>query len=108
MRNIIKIRKTGLILEALVYESRYTLLPAYYDINLKSKMARDEESSAMIDIILDSRLYDLGELYGWGDMAVFLEGLSQGDGTLTTFWERNAERAERAMQSTLGRLESLD
>ena len=100
--------KTGLILEALVHEGRYTLLPAYYDINLKTKMARDEESVAMIDIILESRLYDLGELYGWGDMAAFLEGLSQGTGTLTTFWERNAERAERAMQATLDRLESLD
>lgn len=58
---------TGLILEALVYESRYLLLPAYYDVNLKTKFARDDESSAMIDIILANRLYDLGDVYGWGE-----------------------------------------
>jgi hypothetical protein len=95
--------RTGLILEALVYESRYTLLPAYYDINLRTKMARDEESSAMIDIILDTRLYDLGELYNWGEMSGFLQDLSQGSGSLATFWERAQSRAEGDLQRTLNR-----
>jgi len=96
---------TGLILEALVFESRYTLLPAYYDINLKTKFARDEESKEMIDIILQNRIYDLGEMYSWGDVSAYFTDLSRGNTTsLMTFWERNETRIEAAMQRTLDRL----
>ena len=58
--------RTGVILEALNAESMYTLTPAYYDITLKTKSARDEESSAMLDIIFESRVYDLGNMFAWG------------------------------------------
>lgn len=58
--------RTGIILEALSAESMYTLTPAYYDVTLKTKAARDEESSAMLDIIFASRVFDLGNFYGWG------------------------------------------
>lgn len=95
----------GLLLEALVYESRYLLMPAYYDVNLKTKFARDEESSAMIDIILKSRLYDLGDVYGWGNMGGFFEGIVKGTGdSLAVYWEKNSTRIESAMQKTLDNL----
>ncbi len=58
--------RTGIILEALSAESMYTLTPAYYDVTLKTKAARDEESSAMLDIIFASRVFELGNFYGWG------------------------------------------
>ena len=58
--------RTGIILEALSAESLYTLTPAYYDVTLKTKAARDEESSAMLDIIFASRVFELGNFYGWG------------------------------------------
>ena len=60
--------RTGIILEALSAESMYTLTPAYYDVTLKTKAARDEESSAMLDIIFASRVFELGNFYGWGGM----------------------------------------
>ncbi len=58
--------RTGIILEALSAESMYTLTPAYYDVTLKTKAARDEKSSAMLDIIFASRVFELGNFYGWG------------------------------------------
>ena len=60
--------RTGIILEALSAESMYTLTTAYYDVTLKTKAARDEESSAMLDIIFASRVFELGNFYGWGGM----------------------------------------
>ena len=60
------LERTGIILEALSAESMYTLTPAYYDVTLKTKAARDEESSAMLDIIFASRVFELGNFYGWG------------------------------------------
>ena len=101
--------KTGLILETLAYESRYTLLPAYYYINLKTKFARDEESREMIDIILTNRLYDLGDIYYWGGFVSFFEGLAQGKGdSLSTFWDKNGPKMETAMQKTITKLDALE
>jgi len=101
--------RAGLILETLAYESRYILLPAYYDINLKTKFARDEESGAMIDIILNNRLYDLGDMYYWGGFVSFFENIAQGRGdSLATFWERNGERMISAMERTMERIDDLE
>ena len=60
------IERAGIIVEALTAESYYTLKPAYYDISLKTKLARDDESSEMMDIIFANRTYDLGKIYNWG------------------------------------------
>ena len=51
---------TGLILEALAYESVYTLTPAFYDLTLLTRTARDDESEAMLDIIFNNKIYDIG------------------------------------------------
>ncbi len=60
------LERTAVILESLTAESYYTLRPAYYDVALKTKYARDEESGRMLDIIFSSRCYDIGYVYGWG------------------------------------------
>lgn len=60
--------RTGLVIEALSWKSKYTLLPAYYDITLKGKASRDEESLEMLDLIFASTMFDLGNMYDWGGM----------------------------------------
>lgn len=64
--NTIDTKLPGIILEALAAESKYVVLPAYYDIVLKDKYTRDAESVDMLDIILGNRVYDLGEFYQFG------------------------------------------
>ncbi len=54
------------ILEAMAAGSHYDLQKAYYDITLKTKSARDDESQAMLDIIFAHRTLDLGELCQFG------------------------------------------
>ena len=60
------LERTGIILEALAAESRYTVLPAYYDITLKTKMSRDDESEEMLDILFANRIFDLGHIFNFG------------------------------------------
>ena len=67
---------TGKILESLASESHYTLTPAYYDIALKGKYARDTDSAAMLDIIFANRVYDLTQAYGWGKMPTSFKDLA--------------------------------
>ena len=52
---------TSVILEAMACESRKIVIPAYYEVALKVKFTRDEESSKMLDIAFDNRVFDYGD-----------------------------------------------
>jgi len=64
-----KLEQLGIILEALAAESHYTVIPAYIETSLKTKHARDVESADMLDIIINSRIYDPVYIYDFGDFA---------------------------------------
>ena len=51
----------GAVLEEANYQAKRLITPAYYDIALKGKYARDKESIQMLDLIFDSRVIDLGD-----------------------------------------------
>ena len=50
----------GAVLEALNFYSYTEVVPAYYEISLKQKYSRDNDSGRMFDLVLDSIYYDLG------------------------------------------------
>ncbi len=52
---------TGAVLEVTNYLAKESITPAYYDISLKGKYSRDEESVAMLDLIFANRVVDLGD-----------------------------------------------
>ena len=62
----------GTITEALCAESYKILVPAYYDVALKVKSTRDEQSIAMLDRIVNSRVFDFGFVYNAGNGASFI------------------------------------
>ena len=100
--------RTGVIVEALAAESRYTVLPAYYDITLKSKLVRDDESQEMLDLIFANRLYDIGQIFGWGQASSFFHGLHSGTNNLASYWEKNEAKIQKEMDKTLDALGKLD
>ena len=60
------VERTGVVIESLAAESYNVVTPAYYEQTLVGKYVRDEESVATLDIILATRVYDLGWFYGIG------------------------------------------
>lgn len=54
---------TGAVLEALSYQASVDIIPAYFEITLKTKYTRDDESARMFDLIMDNRVYDLGDTF---------------------------------------------
>lgn len=58
----------GKVLETICYYSSTTIIPAYYDKTLNGSVVRDEESSPMLDIIRNNRVYDLGYFYQPGNI----------------------------------------
>lgn len=57
------VERASIILEALTCESHNGVIPAYKDVALKTKYSRDMESSDMIDLVLNTRVLDLGDTY---------------------------------------------
>ena len=70
-----RLDNVGIILEALSFDSQYNVLPEYKEVALKTKSARDDESAAMIDIIIDSISFEFG-LNAWQDVVAnpFIRG----------------------------------
>ena len=54
---------TSYALDSLGAASKNILTPAYYDINLKGVVSRDEESAVSLDLIISTLRYDPGYLY---------------------------------------------
>ncbi|MCL2775746.1 MAG: extracellular solute-binding protein [Oscillospiraceae bacterium] len=53
--------RSSVILEALSSESAKTVIPVYYDLALKTKFTRDNESAEILDTLFANRVFDLGD-----------------------------------------------
>ena len=101
------LERTGIIIEALSCESKYTLLPAYYDITLKTKASRDEESSAMLDLIFATTVFDIGAFFNWGNAQGIITGLTDA-GTFTSKLASSEKATNAAMEKTMTAIENLE
>lgn len=54
----------GVIFEALSAESYKTVYPAHYDVALKGKYSEDADTAAMVDLIMDGRIFDFSYQFG--------------------------------------------
>ncbi len=100
--------KVSGLVEAMAAKSMYTLTPAYYDVALKYKGLRDEESADMIDIILKSRTFDLGSLhmFDWGGLgSTFPNQLQAGTNNFASAYERSIRKATTSLNRTLAEFE---
>lgn len=96
--------RSCMILEALACESKYTLQPAYYDLNLKVKQVRDDESESMLDIIYDNGLtfYDIAEMYNFGNFTGTVRRIPTHGGD--TNYASLFEKVESAMQKDIDKV----
>ena len=58
-----KLKIIGAVLESMSYNSYKTVIPAYYEIALKSKYTRDDISSQLLDVMYNSMYTDFGYCY---------------------------------------------
>ena len=99
--------KIGQFVEAMAYESMYTLTPAYYETALTGKYFRDPESKDMLTIILQSRTFDLGSIhmFNWGSMGfIFTDLLSKGSNAYASAYQKRLKSAKKAIDKDLKKL----
>lgn len=81
--------RSSVILEMMGRESYKTTTPAFWEITLKSRTARDDESAEMLQLIRDHLYYDFALLYA-NDIDILIQGfgerLYEQDATLASWW----------------------
>ncbi len=88
----------GTLISAISEQSMHYVTPAYYDVQLKYRDSRDDESGEMLDIIFDSRTFDLGCAYSWGGIIGQYMSL---DKNIASRFESNISSAESALEEML-------
>ncbi|MCL2814789.1 MAG: hypothetical protein FWD23_09340 [Oscillospiraceae bacterium] len=94
---------TGILTEALCAESYKKVIPAFYEIALKSKYSRDDESAEMIDIIRSGLTFDFGKVYVTElaySMNILRDLMSAKKNNFTSTFEKG----ERSYNSALAKL----
>lgn len=102
--------KTGVVLEAMACESKYTVTPEYNETLLRRKLARDAESAKMLDIIADSRTYSVMSMTDWGGI-YSVAGNAYASGKMSisvSDFEKKIKGAVSAMDKALEKLAELE
>jgi len=100
---------TGAVLAHMGAISKNQLTPAYYELSLKGKHARDEESRDMLDLIFSTMTYDTGHIYGWGDIGHFMHDMADAHKTnLISRFEAIENKVIGDLEKTLAGFERLD
>ena len=71
--------RTGLVMETMAYYSDIYLTPAVYEVTLKGKVARDDDSSIMLDIIYGNTYFDMVTAFNFNNIAVLLRDAVLGE-----------------------------
>ncbi len=93
----------GAVLDVLSAISYETVIPAYYDMALKDKYARDDDSGEMLDLIREGFKEDFGTFYGM-DIGMGLEFrvlISQDNSNFVSYYAVNKKSYERNLRKML-------
>ena len=78
----------GAVTEVLCAESWKYVIPEYYDVVVKVKGPRDQESLEMLDLISNSQSFDFGFIYdGWEGYGFSLEVILRSNSTNLSAWD---------------------
>ena len=92
---------TGLILEALARESAEVIVNNYIELNLMTKVARDDASAEMMRLIFATKRYDLACSYNWGKITNIVAPSCKDASTFQSNLAKLLPAAESDMQKTL-------
>ena len=100
---------TSLILESMAILGREYVIPAYYDVALKTRNSRDEDSAPMLDIIMQNRVFDLGYYnteMGGAYSSHFAELASENNPDFASWYEKKLKAATATRDKTIAAYEA--
>ena len=95
------------MVEAISCESKNYLTPAYMEVNLKSKDAKNDEDLEMLEIIFNNIKYDIGEVYDFGKIKSTLYGMVQsGDSNIVSKLDSLKDSIDSEIETLIDQYES--
>ena len=98
------------VLEALSSVSYRVVRPVYYETTLRTKLAQDPQSAAMMDLIVNNIRIDAGFVYSHS-MGSFHQGFQQlvdkGENDAVSRYKRMTTSAQRQLESLIRQLDKL-
>ena len=91
--------RTGAITEALCAIGSRDVIPAFYDVSLKTKYARDTDSEEMIDLIKDSIIFDMGYLAGGTFQSCGYDLAQMETPNFSSYYQARESKAKDALKS---------
>ena len=92
---------TGIFMEAFAAEGYYTVVPAFYDVILKSKLARDDDSVEMLDYIYGNIIYDAGNVFNFGNFTRLIGGITT---DISSFLAANMNSLQKGIDDVLAEI----
>ena len=105
-----KLDEMSAVLEALCSASYKTLRPAYYETTLRTKIAQDPQTAAMMDTVVDNIYIDAGIVYTRAIASFhdsFRKVIQSGKNTVTSTYKRTLTAATRNLQRMQEKLDAL-
>ncbi|MBQ8508827.1 MAG: extracellular solute-binding protein [Clostridia bacterium] len=98
---------TGIIMDALSYLTYTDVMPIYYDVTVSQKGLRNDESIEMLNLIRDTRVFDIPYIYGWtsGLYGNIQSALGAGNSAVASTIAANKDTVLQRIQDTLDMLE---
>lgn len=93
----------GTVTEAMAVYSDLYLIDAYYDTTLKGKIARDQDTTEMLDILTGNRTFDYSTCYGsWNVYTSYLSSVqASGAENLASLYSKNSKSFAKIVQRVI-------
>ena len=106
-----KTEMVAAFMEAAASESYRSVSPAYFDVAMKLKFARDETSAKMLDIIRDGAYLNFASVYNesiGNPWFVMRDLLTTGSNNFASWFDRNEPRIVAGIDKLVNQMESTD
>ncbi|MBQ4561586.1 MAG: hypothetical protein IJA55_04585 [Clostridia bacterium] len=101
----------GAVIDVLSALSSEMVIPAYYDMALRDKYARDDESGEMLDIIREGFTVNFGYFYGQslnGCSMMFRNMVQQDNTNFVSYYTQNLKGYERKLKALIASYEDTE
>ena len=100
--------RIGVILDAMAAKAKEVITGAYYDVLYQYRIAPDDESREILDIIFAERTFDLGVVFqkSWNNIGWLVNNSLTGD--WTSLVDSNKGSYETAIQTTVDAFKNMD
>ena len=102
-KNVTDYEFVGIMTEAMCAEAYKQIIPAYYDVCLKQRYASSPEDAEMIELCVESRVFDFGYVYdNWKGVSFIMQNMvPTGKNTISSTFKQGQKMYSKYYQKVI-------